>query len=381
MVFFKRLTGFIVAFSVMFSVVLVHSRDVSALTAKSFVLMESSTGQVLLENNADAPLPPASITKIMTILLIMEDIKAGKIGYDDMVTASERAKSMGGSTIFLESGERMSVYDLLKGIVVASGNDASVAMAEHLEGSVEAFVERMNKRAAELGMVNTVFMNTNGLPAEGHKMSARDIAIVSNELLKHKEIFEFTKIWTDSLRNGEFQLANTNRLIRFYEGANGLKTGSTDEAGCCISATAERNGMQLIAVVMGCPTSNDRFSDAKALLDYGFSGYSLWYGPDVNTSLGEIEIKKGREEKVGLVPENNMYALMKRSDSGKAELVVETDEFITAPVTKGQVLGKVRCVVEGETVAEGNLVANADVLRIGFWQLQKKMLGLLLRAV
>ncbi|MBR6720258.1 MAG: D-alanyl-D-alanine carboxypeptidase [Clostridia bacterium] len=379
--FLKRTAGFIVAFSVMLSVIVAYSRDISSLTAKSFILMESSTGRVLLENNADVPLPPASITKIMTILLVMEDIAAGKITYDDMVTASERAKSMGGSTIFLDAGERMSVHDLLKGIVVASGNDASVAIAEHLEGSVEAFVDRMNKRAAELGMTNTVFKNTNGLPAEGHVMSARDIAIVSNELLKHKKIFDYTKIWTDSLRGGEFLLANTNRLIRFYEGANGLKTGSTDEAGCCISAGAERNGMQLIAVVMGCPTSNDRFEDAKALLDYGFLNYSLWYGPGIDTPLGEIEVKKGREDAVSYVPESGMYDLLKKSDAGHEELVFERDEFVNAPVIKGQVIGKVRCVVGGETVSEVNLVATADVKRIGLWQLQKKMLGLLLRTV
>ena len=349
------------------------------LTAKSAVLMESSTGQVIYEYNADAALPPASITKIMTILLIMEDIVEGKITYNDMVTASERAKSMGGSTIFLDAGERMSVYDLLKGIVVASGNDASVAMAEHLEGSVEAFVERMNKRAGELGMTNTVFKNTNGLPAEGHIMSARDIAIVSNELLKHKEIFNFTKIWTDSLRNGEFLLANTNKLIRFYEGANGLKTGSTDEAGCCISATAERNGMQLIAVIMGAPTSNDRFSDAKKLLDYGFSGYAVWYGPEKGDSVGNVKVIKGALESVGAVTEKPMYALINKSDAGKEEFVTELLPEVSAPVTKGQVVGKVQCVLNGTLLAEANLVASEDVHRIGFWQLQKKMLGLLLR--
>ncbi|MDO5477537.1 MAG: D-alanyl-D-alanine carboxypeptidase family protein [Clostridia bacterium] len=379
MKFLKKTAGLILILSVIFSARGTYGRDVTDLTAKSYILMESSTGRVLLEGNADTPLPPASITKIMTLLLIMEDIESGKISYDDMVTASERAKSMGGSTIFLEAGERMSVHDLLKGIVVASANDASVAMAEHLEGSVEAFVERMNKRATELGMTNTQFKNTNGLPAEGHEMSARDIAIVSNELLKHKDILNFTLIWTDSLRDGAFQLANTNRLIRFYEGANGLKTGSTDEAGCCISASAERDGMQLIAVVMGSPTSNDRFEDAKALLDYGYSNYNLWYGPDRETSVGHIKVRKGSAETVAYLPESNMYALVRRSETGREELEVETEEFVTAPLKKGDAVGVIKCLLNGEVIAETKLVAASDVERIGFWQLQKKMLGFLLR--
>lgn len=354
------------------------ARDISEITAKSVVLLESSTGQVIYENCADEPLPPASITKIMTLLLIMEDIDSGKIGYNDIVTASERAKSMGGSTIFLDAGERMSVYDLVKGIVVASGNDACVAMAEHLEGSVEAFVERMNRRASELGMVNTVFKNTNGLPAEGHVMSARDIAIVSNELIKHKEIFNFTTIWTDSLRGGEFLLANTNKLIRFYEGANGLKTGSTDEAGCCISATAKRDGMQLIAVVLGSPTSNDRFSDAKALLDYGFANYALWYGPTKQESLGRIKVRKGEKEIVDVGSESGMYALLKKGMKGTEEILTEIADCVEAPVSKGQVLGKVRCVSGGEIISECNLVALEDVGKIGLGALYKKMIGFLL---
>ena len=376
---FSKVTLLFTALIVTFSPIGIMAEEIPGLSAKSVILMESSTGKVIYENNADVPLPPASITKVMTLLLIMEDIESGKIGYGDMVTASERAKSMGGSTIYLDSGERMSIHDLLKGIVVASANDACVAVAEHLEGTVEAFVERMNKRASELGMTNSFFVNTNGLPAEGHKMSARDIAIASNELLKHKDIINFTTLWTDSLRDGEFSRANTNKLIRFYEGANGLKTGSTDEAGCCISASAQRGGMQLIAVVLGAPTSKDRFSDAKALLDYGFSNYYLWYGPDTETSLGKVAVKKGDAEKVSIIPENNMYALLRRADSGKEEIVTEISEFVTAPVAKGQIVGKARCMVNGEVVSETNLVATEEVGRIGFFALQKKLLKLLLR--
>ena len=375
----KIATGLLLIISVCFCQINVCGEDLAGITAKSAVLMESTTGRIIYEKNADEPLPPASITKVMTLLLIMEDLEAGKIGYNDIVTASERAKSMGGSTIFLDAGERMSVFDLIKGIVVASGNDACVAMAEHLEGTVEAFVERMNKRASELGMTNTVFKNTNGLPSEGHVMSAVDIAIVSNELIKHKDIFNFTTIWTDSLRNGEFLLANTNKLIRFYEGANGLKTGSTDEAGCCISATAKRDGMQLIAVVLGAPTSNDRFSDAKALLDRGFAGYTLWYGPDTDKAVGKVEVKKGAKEFVEIKPEKGLCALIQKGSSGKEEIVIEADEEVGAPIEKGTVLGRIKCIINGETVAETNLVAGEDVKMIGLSALMKKMFAMLLR--
>ncbi len=375
----KRILSLTVIFCIMFSGSSIKAMEVPGITAKAAILMESSTGKTIFEYNADEAMPPASITKIMTLLIIMEELSSGKITYNDVVTASERAKSMGGSTIFLDTGEQMSVYDLIKGIAVASGNDASVAMAEYIAGSVEAFVERMNKRANELGMTNTVFKNTNGLPAEGHKMSARDIAIVSNELLKHKEIFNFTTIWTDSLRNGEFQLANTNKLIRFYNGANGLKTGSTDEAGCCISATAERDGMQLIAVVLGSPTSNDRFSDAKALLDYGFSQYTVWYGPTGGEPMGKIGVRKGNADIVGMAPDKGMYALIKKGTEGNEEIVTETEDSVMAPVKKGQVIGKVKCISGGEVISEANLIATEDVGKIGFFALHKKMLGLLLR--
>lgn len=233
------------------------------LSAPSAILIEQSTGKVLFEKNADEQLPPASVTKVMTMLLVMEAVDSGKISFDDMVTGSENAKSMGGSTIFLDAGEQMSVYDLMKGVAVASGNDAAVALAEFVAGSEEGFVEMMNKRAQELGMTNTTFKNPNGLDTQGHLTTARDIAVMSAELLRHKRIFEFTTIWMDSLRDGKFTLANTNKLIRFYDGANGLKTGSTSIAKNCISASAMRNDMQLIAVVMAAPTSAQRFADAK----------------------------------------------------------------------------------------------------------------------
>jgi len=259
--------------AILFAGIPVRAADYNA---RAYILMEASTGTVLLEENADEALPPASVTKIMTLLLVMEAIADGKLGWDDMVQTSEYAASMGGSQVFLEPGEEMSVTEMVKCVVVPSANDAAVALAERVAGSEEAFVRRMNERAAELGMKNTVFYNTNGLDddVDGHVSSARDIAIMSRELItKHPKILEFSSIWMDSIRNGAFGLTNTNRLVRFYRGANGLKTGSTAKAKFCISATAERNGMQLIAVVMAAPSRDERNEIAKKLLDYGFAGW------------------------------------------------------------------------------------------------------------
>ena len=244
--------------------------------ARAALLMEKSTGQVLYEANAHAPLELASVTKVMTMLLIMEAMDAGTITKETMVPVSATAAGMGGSQVYMEEGEEFSVHDMLKAIAVASGNDACVAMAEYLAGSESAFVEKMNARAAELGMEDTVFCNCTGLPAEGHHSSAYDIALMSRELiLHHPDIRTYTTVWMDTLRDGDFQLANTNKLVRYYEGATGLKTGSTDAALYCLSATAEKEGMELIAVILGAPTSNDRFEGAKALLNYGFAAYAL----------------------------------------------------------------------------------------------------------
>ena len=243
------------------------------LSSKSAVLIEASTGTVLLERDPHQKLPPASVTKIMTMLLIAEAIDGGKIKMDDLVTCSDYASSMGGSQVYLKAGESMTVSDMLKAIAVASANDACVAMAEHLAGSESAFVAQMNERAAALGMKNTKFCNTNGLPDPNHLTTAYDIALMSKELIKHEKILPYLGIWTDSLRGGDFGLANTNKLIRYYKGANGMKTGSTNDAGFCLSAAALREGMQLIAVVLGAPTSKERFADATALLDFGFANY------------------------------------------------------------------------------------------------------------
>ncbi len=331
------------------------------INAKSAVLMEYSSGEILYEQNPDEQLPIASVTKIMTMLLIMEAIDSGDLRMDDIVTASARAKSMGGSTMFLEEGEQLSVHDMLKGIAVASANDGCVAMAEHIAGSEEAFVALMNNRAAELGMMNTHFVNTNGLDAEGHFSTAHDVALMSAELLKHKKIFEFTTIWTGELRDGAFQLANTNKLIRFYKGANGLKTGSTSAAGCCISATAERDGMQLIAVILGAPSSNDRFNSAKSLLDYGFGAYAVKSVVSAGDGAGETTVIGGYADTVRGVYEEDFSALIKKNSGD--EYTVETEMYpdISTPVANGDVIGTARIMKNGELVDEINIAACESV--------------------
>ena len=332
--------------------------------AKSVILIEQSTGEVLYEENPDEKLPIASVTKIMTMLLIIEAVDNGQIKLDDMVSVSENAMSYGGSTMFLEAGEQLTVSDMLKGIAVASANDGCVAMAEHLDGSETAFVERMNKKAAELGMANTNFINTNGLDADGHYSSARDVSIMSRELSKHKKIFDYTSIWMDSLRDGKFQLANTNKLIRFYNGANGLKTGSTSKALCCVSASAEREGMQLIAVVLGAPTSAKRFSSAKALLDYGFANYKKEAVTTEGEIIGEAEVKKGIEKSVGYYAKESFSVLKQKSDTAQTEYEVMLDEPIYAPITKGDKLGVVQIKTpEGEHSID--LLAANDINRKG----------------
>lgn len=331
--------------------------------AKSAVLMEQSTGRVLFEQNAHEKLPPASVTKVMTMLLTMEAIDGGNLTYDTIVTASERAKSMGGSTIFLDTNEQMSVNDLLKGIAVASGNDACVAMAEYIAGSEQGFVDMMNNRASELGMNDTSFKNTNGLDADGHLTSAYDIALMSRELLKHEDILKYTGIWMDSLRDGKFGLANTNRLIRFYSGANGLKTGSTSKAGFCISAAAKRDGMQLIGVIMGSETSDKRFASAKLLLDYGFANYMI-ADPSENAEItDEVPVKHGMAQsvKAEIVPGGKILIEKNKKKDIKSEY--ELNDFAEAPVKKGDIIGKITFKCGDETVWESDLAASEDVPR------------------
>lgn len=337
------------------------AEDGISFNAKSVILTEASTGKTLFESNSHESLPPASVTKIMTMLLIMEAIDRGEISYDTVVTASERAKSMGGSTIFLDTNEKMSVEDLLKGIAVASGNDACVAMAEHLCGSEEAFAAKMNERAAQLGMKDTHFVNCNGLDAPGHFTSAYDIALMSRELMRHKDIFKFTTIWMDSLRGGKFSLANTNKLIRFYSGANGLKTGSTSVAGCCISAAAKRGEMQLIAVVLGAPTSKERFAAASNLLNYGFANYGVTQFGEKGSEIRSVAVESGKSNSVMAVAKESSSALLQKSQIKKAKIHINLPKKVKAPVKKGSVLGEIIITLDGETISRTDIVASHSV--------------------
>ena len=355
-----------------FSIITADAEELE-LNGKSFILMECDTGQILYEQNADERLAPASVTKIMTMLLMMEAIDRGEITYDTVVTASERAKSMGGSTIFLDTGEQMTVNDLLKGIAVASGNDACVAVAEHLSGSVEQFVAVMNNRAKELGMVNTNFVTCNGLDDDNHYSSARDIALMSRELLKHEDIFRYTTIWMDSLRDGAFQLANTNKLIRFYAGANGLKTGSTSKAKNCISATAKRDNLQLCAVVLGSDTSQLRFNAATTLLNYGFNNFSV-SGMKKGEAVGEIVIKKGEKESVKAILEDDCMVIVPKAQGGNIKKNITLTECIEAPVKEGDKIGEISIVTEsGEKVIK-NIVAQKDIEKVKFGTMYVKIL-------
>lgn len=336
-----------------------------SLTAKSAILMEISNGEVLLSKNPDEKLPPASITKIMTLLLVMEAIDNGKITLEDTVTASRNASSKGGSQIWLKEGEQMTVHELLKATAVASANDASTALGEYVAGDEASFVAMMNERAAQLGMTNTNFENCSGLDdtTENHYTTARDIAIMSCELMKHEKIKEYTTIWMDSLRNGETELVNTNRLVRFYEGTTGLKTGTTSKAGYCISATAQRNGMELVAVILGSDNSTDRFEDAKTLLNWGFSNYEI-YTPQVDLSLiTDVSVIYGEQSTISPVISKISPILIKKGTQNSISQRVDMCIDVEAPVEKGQTLGTVYFECEGETLATCPLISENRVER------------------
>jgi len=332
--------------------------------AGSAVLMEKETGEILYELNAHDRLEPASVTKVMTLLLVMEAVDAGSLALEDSVQVSARAASMGGSQVYLKEGEVMSVHDLLKAVTVASGNDASVALAEHLAGSESAFVERMNRRAAELGMGDTTFMNCTGLSAAGHLTSAYDIALMSRELiLHHPKIREYTTIWMDTLRDGAFQLANTNKLIRFYEGATGLKTGYTQSAGYCMSATAERGGMELIAVVMKSSTRDSRNETAKSLLNLGFANYTVLEAAPAQ-ALPAVDVLLGERETVQPVVSGSGRILVEKSQINAVETAVSLCDNVEAPVEKGQKLGELTVTVGGQVRQTIPIVAGEEVPRL-----------------
>ena len=329
------------------------------LPAPSYVLMERSTGEVLLEHNAHERLRPASVTKVMTLLLIMEALDDGRIGWDDMVQTSAAAAAKGGSQIYLEENEQLPLEEMLKSIVVSSANDCACAMAEHIAGSEAAFVEMMNARAEQLGMTDTHFVNCTGLDDEPeaaeHLTTAYDIALMSRELLGHEAIKKYTTIWMDTVRDGQFGLSNTNKLGRFYDGTTGLKTGYTSAAGHCLSASAERNGMELIAVVLHCASSTDRFESAKALLNYGFSNYAL-----VTPEPGElpaVPVTLGTAAEITPVLADETPILIDKALAAGVETRVCVDESVTAPVEAGQTLGTLTITSGGQTIAERDLVA------------------------
>lgn len=333
-------------------------------TAPSAVLMEASTGQVLFEKDPHALRSCASITKVMTLCLVFQALDSGQLSLDQALTASAHAASMGGSDIWLEEGESMTVDDLIKATVIMSANDAAVVLAEAVSGSEEAFVAQMNEKAQQLGMNDTVFKNCNGLDEEGHVTSAYDVALMSRELIRHEKVFDYTLTWMDSVRGGETQLVNTNKLIRSYPGITGLKTGTTGQAGSCITATAEREGLSLIAVVLGADSTDHRFQDAAALLDYGFAGWKATV-PE-SPALEPVPVARGMEPQVEPVLGEMPTLLLKAEEAGEVETTV-TYEELTAPVTRGDVIGQVTCTVDGSVMAQVDITAGEDVAQVTFF--------------
>lgn len=345
--------------------------------ARSAILLDVDSGTVMFDKNADEKLPPASITKVMTMLLIMEALDQGKIQLDEKVRTSEYAASMGGSQIFLEVGEEMTVKEMLKGIAMASGNDASVAMAEKISGSEEAFVQQMNQRAKELGMNNTNFVNCNGLPADNHYSTARDIAIMSKELLKHEEITTYTSQYQDYLRKDSekpFWLVNTNKLVRFYPGADGLKTGYTSEAKFCLTATAKRDQFRIVSVVMGAPDSKVRNAEVTKLFDYGFSQYTNHPIFKTGDSMGSIKVRSGKEKEIPITAKHQYSVLLKKGEDGHESIrhELQFDEGLKAPVEVGQEIGKLVVYKGDMVVAEFPVESPVAVLKANWWDMLKR---------
>lgn len=341
--------------------------------ARSAVLMDAASGRVLYSKNADEAYPPASVTKIMTILLIMEAIDGGILSLDESVSASEYAASMGGSQVYLKAGEEMSVRDLLKSVVIASANDAALALAERVAGSEDAFVAKMNERAAELGMDNTNFENVTGLDddAQRHVTSAYDIALMSRELLKHDKIFEFTTTWMDTIRGGAFGLTNTNRLIRFYRGATGLKTGSTDRAKFCISATAKRDGLHLIAVIMGSPTRDIRNDAARSLLDWGFANYGVYKYS--GGELGKLKVTGGEKSEISLVGDT-VELLVGKNELKNVKYEISVPERFAAPIQAGDTLGEIVFYINDNEIGRASVKAGESSPKLGFFGVLLRML-------
>lgn len=345
--------------------------------AKSAIMIEASTGEIIFEKNSHERLAPASMTKMMSLLLIMENIENGNLKWEEMITASSNASSMGGSQIFLQTGEQMSVRDLVRGIAIASGNDATVALAERIGGTEDEFVKMMNEKAKELGLKNTNFKNSVGLDEENHYSSAYDMSIIASHLVKHEEILEYTGTYEGYLREGtdrKFWLVNTNKLVRFYQGVDGLKTGYTDDAGYCLTSTGKKENLRLITVVMGYATSNLRNSETSAMLDYGFNTYYMENLISTKTPLGTIDIIKGKEEIVDVLPLENVNILNKKT-ANKRNVTYEIElNKVMAPVLIGDVVGKLKVLEDGKRVSEINLTVSEDVQKASILELYARYL-------
>ena len=344
----KVVVSIILVCTLLLNALPVFALDDESVSAPSAILMEAGTGKILFEKNAHEHRPCASITKVMTLLLVFEAMDSGRLSLDDTITSSAHAASMGGSDIWLEEGESMTADDIIKATVVASANDAAVALAEHISGSEDAFVEQMNARAKELGMDDTTFKNCNGLDEEGHLTSAYDVALMSRELMKHEKIYDYTSIWLDYLRNGETQIVNTNKLLKTYKGITGLKTGTTDDAGCCMAASAERDGMTLLSVVLGCDTGKQRFADSAALLDYGFANYAVKELKLPEDLPDSMPVDGGMENEVGISCNVRGSVVTEKASADEAQCEVDLPESAQAPVEQGEVVGKITYSLGGE---------------------------------
>lgn len=345
---------------------IIYAEEVEDLApnAKSAIMIEASTGEVLFEKNSNEKLAPASMTKMMSMLLIMEEIDKGNLKWDEEITASENASSMGGSQIFLQAGEKMTVTEMLKGIAIASGNDATVAMAERIAGSEESFVKRMNDKAKELGLKNTNFVTATGLDADNHYSSACDMALIAKELVKHEKILEFTGTYEEYLRkdsNNPFWLVNTNRLVRFYQGVDGLKTGFTNTAGYCLTATAKKDNMRLITVVMNEPDSAKRSSDTTKMLDYGYNIYMVKNIIDENTTIDKANIELGKKLTTDIVSKETITILSKKSDENRNITYEAKIDKIVAPIKKGDIVGKINIIEDGKIISTIDATIKEDI--------------------
>ncbi len=373
----KRFLAMLLTLAVCFGMIPAVTATQLEVDAPSAILMDAATGTVLFEKNAHERLAPASVTKVMTLLLVMEALESGRISWNDTVIASETAAAKGGSQVYLEVGEQMSMDEMLKSVVVSSANDCATALAEHIAGSEAAFVQMMNARAAELGCLDTNFVNCTGLDddvnAAEHLTSAYDIAIMSRALLSHEKIKDYTTIWMDTVRDGKFGLSNTNKLVRFYDGTTGLKTGYTSAAGYCLSASAERDGIEMIAVVLHCDSSSTRFQSAKALLDYGFANYAL-VNANVDTPLSPIKVLLGTESVLTPVLQESAPILIEKGEQAQVQKTVELCKEITAPVTAGQQLGTLTIRTDSRVLATIPILAPMAVKKLSLWQITVKLL-------